>query len=160
MWILRLLPIFVTLLFILSRSVDVRVSIRKRFTIKISFNIIGIVLYETEKQKLRFIKLNKRINVAKSGLKSFRYLISKSSIALKVQANTSEGVMSSLIIHGLLLPYLNMNARSMRFKQASYGHPESFDISLRFSNIHLIISAFIFLYYLVKLRIRRIIKNV
>lgn len=164
MWFLRLLPVFVTLLFILTQGVDVRIFRRPRLTIKISFTIIGILLYETERQRIRFKKMRKRVNLAKCSLRAMRYLISRSYVTVYNSDDTdTEQIFPSIPIFmfsALVLPYLSQNARKLKYRTENRQANTSFDISLRFACIHLIISALIFLYYLLRIKIRSTVKNV
>lgn len=169
---LQLMPIFCALLFAFTRGINLRVTKEYKLTVKINLNIFVIILTE-EKIKKRGIKKAARLFKSfKNLVKPIKYLVSKtevriyrlpylirSDIALESLYNLS--FLASL---GVVFSYLENNARIVRFinrqKCNKDDYQAFFDLSLHFSLWNLIIFAFLFLYYTVKNKVKRVIKNV
>ena len=162
MWFLRLLPIGVTLLFILFQCVDVTVVKRDNLTIKINFNLLAIVLYDDKKKRIRLKNLRKYMFLTQAGIKSLKYIVSKSRITVYSPTSYTDafnGVGVGFLSATMLIPYLAANAHSFRYFDRYHGAAH-LDISLRISYICAFISALLFLYYSVRIKIRRTLKNV
>ena len=169
---LRLLPILSALLFILSRRIDVRVTKAEELTVKISFNIFAIVLTEDKIKKRGLKKLSKLIKSRRSILKSADYLISKSNVRLYKFISTDPSVSVPLAYNAyreasvyFISAYLERTARKFSFSairdtDKNAQNQVKFNLLLHFPFSHLIISALIFLYYIVKNRVKRVLQNV
>ena len=127
MYFLRLLLILSSLLFILFQRVDVRVTKRERLTVKISFNILALVLIDDGERSHYLWNMPKLFKGFKGIFRSIRYLLAKSRVR-----------------------FGNTNA------EAEENSP-FVDISFHFSLLRLIISALILLYYKVKAKVKRVI---
>ncbi len=175
MMLLRLLPITFALLYILLQRVDVKVTKRDTLTVKINFNIIALVLHEEKINKQRLKQLSGLLKNASSALKTLKYLISKSDVAVKIYDIPYESSDPITIIKNagikassrLFFSYLGICSRSLNiitaeenFDDNSDPNMPGFDASLHFPLYHLIISALFFLYYIVKNKVKRVIKNV
>ena len=133
MELLRLFLLANTLLFILLERIDVRVSRQNGITVKISFIFFAIVFWTDGlilKQRKRYLKTVPNL---KAILKSTRYLFLKSNVRL---------------------------VKSRRNGDKADVNNSHIDILFHFSLLQLIISALILLYYIVKSKVKRVIKNV
>ena len=169
---LRLLPILYALLFLLSRRIDVRVSKSKEMTVKINFNILAVVLTEDKIKKRRLKSFSKLIKGTKSILRSADYLISRCDAELYSFTDIQSGISAPIIYNAyrvaavhFIAAYLERNARKFEFAEIQNTDSEvqnrsGFNLLLHFSLWHLIISALIFLYYIVKNRVKRVFQNV
>lgn len=171
MLITRLLLLLCALLFILLQGVDVKVIGGERLSLKISFNILALVLTEEEIKKLRPKGFGKILKNLGGILKSAKYLISHSIVTVTKIDNESPFIGDDapwliLTFGRLILDYLEANSRAFRtvFTDTSMTNNElggyAFDISFHFSLLRMIISASILLYYIVKTKAKRVIKNV
>ena len=170
--VLRLIPIFVTLLFILFQTVEIKVKMRSKLTVKINFNILAIVLYEDKRRKTRLKALFSLVSTISKFTKSIKYLISKSKVSVIIYPKNDENNLSilrhigSLASEQFLLSYLEANSKEFYATRSEYL-PEKcsdsktfFDVNLNLSFMHLIISALILLYYIIKSKAKEVIKNV
>ena len=133
MELLRLFLLANTLLFILLERIDVRISRQNGITVKISFIFFAIVFWTDGlilKQRKRYLKTVPNL---KAILKSTRYLFLKSNVRL---------------------------VKSRRNDDKADVNNSHIDILFHFSLLQLIISALILLYYIVKSKVKRVIKNV
>ena len=157
MLVLRLFPIFVLVLFILFQKSSIRIVKSDLLTVKLNFNILALVFKDDDGKKIRPTRLIKSLRKYNGALKSVRYLISKSDFVIY----DSESLTNLLIFL-----YLDANAKSVGFVDHAQNEisrdeiPSKIDITVYFSLIYLIISALIFLYYTVKNKIKRVLKNV
>lgn len=157
MKLLRLLPIFTAILFVLSSKYSVRITKGEKLTVKINFNIFAIVIYEDKTHKNRLKNLFKSFRRIKGAIRSAKYLISKSDVVI---------FGSGKITDHILRVYLEANAKRFRYKntdsfyRSNLQNNGEMDIIASFSLTNLIISALIFLYYTVKAKLKRVIKNV
>lgn len=173
MIVLRLLPIFFTLLFILSRRTNIRVTKSEELTVKINFNIFAIVLSEEKIKKRGLKKLPKLLKNAKGILKSLDYLVSKSEVRIiKCKIPDSADKKFHVIRNAyflastqLLISYLERNCKKILYiDQENYykilDNTAALDLSLHFPFYYLIISALLFLYYIVKNNVKRVLNSV
>lgn len=173
MMLLRLLPLIFALLFILSQKIDVKVHRTDRLTVKINFNILALVLQEDKIKKNGLKSISRIIKNVKHFHKSIDYILSKSEVRLlKHEISNNETEVFSIIKSAysyasrqFLISYLERNAKKFRIiEQKNYNIDISsntvFDLDIHFSLWHLIISALILLYYTVKRRFKRLLKNV
>lgn len=175
MLILRLLPISFALLFILLQRVDVKVKTNDRLTVRIDFNIIAIILSEDEIKKKHLGEIKKFIRNIPIIYKALRYLISKSEVIViectpNALSYAEEEIFKSIrryAIYKIAYSYLATNSRSFHFAENQvYSHDNpgekssDFDVLFRFSLFHLINSALLFLYYIVKNKAKRVINHV
>jgi len=173
MIVLRLLPIFFTLLFILSRKTNIRVTKSEELTVKINFNIFAIVLSEEKIKKRGLKKLPKLLKNAKGILKSLDYLVSKSEVRIiKCKIPDSSDKKFPVVRNAyflasmqLLISYLERNCKKILYiDQENYykilDNAAALDLSLHFPFYYLIISALLFLYYIVKNNVKRVLKSV
>ena len=129
---LRLLLIFTTFTIVLFQRIDVKVTKYEKLTVKISFIFLALVFSEGEKERMRFRRYTRLLKNFKAVFKSLKYLFINSDIFLDASREL-------------------------------YGYAENkptIDLSLHFSLFRLIISLLIFLYYTVKHKVKRGIKNV
>ena len=172
MILLRLLPIIFALLFLLSRRIDVDISKHKEMTVKINFNILAVVLTDDKIKKGRLKSFSKLIKSTKSILRSADYLISRSDVKLYSFTDIQHGISTPIFYNAyrvatlrFIAAYLERNARKFQFAEIQNTDSEvqnrsGFNLLLHFSLWHLIISALIFLYYIVKNRVKRVFQNV
>lgn len=167
MILLRLLPVFFAALFILTRTVCVRVLKGDKLTVKINFNILAVVLAEDNTKKRGIRKTIRLIKGVRSAFKTFDYLLSKSDVKLFINNQNDIENQKALAKSGyfiastaLIIPYIRTTSRSFRVVERSEQNENSFELRLYFSLWHMIISALIFLYYTVKNKVKRVIKNV
>ena len=171
--LLRLLPIICALLFILTRTANIRVIKSKETTVKINFNIIAIILHEEKFKSIRLRSVKGLIKKMRCIYRSIEYLLSKSTVVFCECNNNAADRSGIFPLHNiytlatrqLALSYLKRSAR--RFAQAE--HPDScdfngnlteYELKIYFSLWHLIISALILLYYIMKSKVKRVFKNV
>ena len=130
MQVLRSILILSALLLILLQRVDVRVTGSEKTTVKISFTIFALVLTEDKVGNLRPKSPFKLLRNAKGIFRSLKYLLAKTSVSVR------------------------------RDTESCADERPLFDVSFHFSLIRLIISLLILLYYIVRKKVRRLIKNV
>lgn len=168
---LQLLPIFCALLFTFTRKIDIRVTKTDNFTVKINLNIFAILLTEDKIQKNGIRKLSRIRKSLKSFLLAIEYLISKSEIIVyELHTSNDDSSVSSVLQSislfasvGIVLSYLEKNASSVKFLSKTtpgYQNKTALDFSMHFSLWSLFIFTFLFLYYRVKSKIKRVLKNV
>ena len=175
MVILRLLPISFVLLFILLQGVDVKVKTIDRMTVRIDFNIIAIILTEDKIKKKHLGKMSRLLKNLPTIYKVLRYLVKKSDITviehnqdpLFVGENDIFKSAGRYAIYQIIYSYLLTNSRNFYFtenrvysNEASREKSSDFDLLFHFSLFHLINSAVILLYYIVKSKVKEVIKNV
>lgn len=159
------------LLFAFTRKIDIRVTKYDKLTVKINLNIFAILLTEERIRKRSIRKLSRIRKSFKSFLLAIEYLISKSEVRI-YSLNTSNTDLSVLSILqsisrfasiGIAISYLEKNARSVKFIDTSpqyYKNKTVLDFSIHFSLWSLIIFTSLFLYYRVKNKFKRVLKNV
>lgn len=173
--ILRFLPILFALLFILLQRVNIKVIMREELTVKINFNIIAIVFSQTDTAKPSPEDL---INLCKNLRGIFtasKYLLSKSVVNIKffketTQTDTHSSIFSyvrTMAVKRVILAYLEANSKHFVFSEKALDDERKmeegktyFDLVIYFSLIHLINSALILLYYIIKNKAKRVINNV
>ena len=175
MVILRLLPISFVLLFILLQRVDVKVKTRDRLIVRIDFNIIAIIFSEDRIKKKHIGKFSRVLKNLPTIYKALRYLVKKSDTTvvehnqnpLFVGENDIFKITSQYAICQIIYSFLSINSRSFQFTEKQvYSNEEVskkssyFDLLFHFPLFHLINSALVFLYYIVKSKAKEVIKNV
>lgn len=130
MLLLRSILIISALLLILLQRVDVRITRCERITVKISFTVFALVLTEDKVGNPRPKSLFKYLRNAGAIFRSLKYLLAKTSVIF------------------------------LRDTTPDTEKRPSFDVLFHFSLIRLIISLLILLYYIVRNKVRRLIKNV
>ena len=173
MMVLRLIPIFVALLFMLLQSVQIRLKMRDVLTVKINFNILAITLREDKTKKTRLKYLFNFINKLSWFSRSVKYFISKSRVSIiifnKNDENSSASILNriaSLATEQFIISYLDVNSKSFFIElgedlpRENCKHKTFFDATFDLLFIHLINSALILLYYITKNKIKEAIKNV
>lgn len=173
MGFLRLLPIFFLLLFILTRRVDVRVIKNEAFIVKISFNILALVLTEDKVRRKNVRKITNLLRSFKVFLKSIDYLISKSTVNV-FRCDFADAdkkrfpILYSASFYAsvqILIYYLTKNSKKINYHDNQIFHTQEsrrdfIDLSIHFSLWNMIISALLLLYYIVKNNVKRALKNV
>ena len=173
MLFLRLFPILVAFLFILSRTVNIKVTKSWEMTVKVNFNIFAIVLKEEKLRKIKRLKIKSIIQCATALYKSLEYLIEKSAITLYTSELSTNTVSDTSVFHSL---YTLMARRfvilllSKSSRKFTVTNTKSFDnksdkftqyeLVIYFSLWRLIISALFFLYYIVKTKAKKVFRNV
>ncbi len=168
---MQLLPIICALLFTFTRKIDIRVTKNDRWTVKINLNIFAILLTEEKIRKRGIRKLSRIRKAFRSFLLSTEYLISKSEIRIyEFHPNNDDvSVLSALqsislfTSLGIALSYLEKNASSVKLLNdaaPNCKNKTTLDFSIHFSLWNLIIFTSLFLYYRVKSKIKRVLKNV
>ena len=175
MILFRLLPIVFALLFILVQRVNVKVVMRERLTVKINFNIIALVLYETDAKRSALKDYFSLLKNIRGMLSAFKRLLTKSVVSVKLFRKKTSlddypsiiGYVSSTAIERVILSYLCVNSKRFLFFEELYESeidPEKgktfFDAIFYFSLANLINSVLILLYYIIKNKAKRVIKNV
>lgn len=171
MVILQLLPIICALLFAFTRKIDIRVTKADNLTVKINLNIFAILLTEDKIQKKGIRRLSRIRKNLKSFLLAMDYLISKSEIRI-YEFNPSNDDFSVLSVlqsislfasFSIALSYFKKNSGAVKFPTQTaptYQSNTALDFSIHFSLWILIIFTSLFLYYKVKSKIKRVLKNV
>ena len=168
---LQLLPIICALLFAFTRKIDIRVTKTDKLTVKINLNIFAVILTEEKIRKRGIRKLSRMRKSLKSFLIATEYLVSKSEIRIyEFHPSTDDFRVSSVLqslslfaSFGIALSYLKKNACSVRFPSKTTPtcqNNTTLDFSIHFSLLNLIIFTSLFLYYRVKSKIKRVLKNV
>lgn len=174
MVILRLLPVSFVLLFILLQRVDVKVKTRDRLTVRIDLNIIAIILSEDKIKKKHLGRIPKLLKNLPIVYKVIKYLVAKSDVTVIEYNDPLFDVEDDIFknarryaIYQIVYSYLATNSKSFHFTENRVYSDEKdkektsdFDLIFRFSLFHLINSALLFLYYIVKNKAKRVIKNV
>ena len=162
MFILRLIPVVTTLLFILLQEIDLRIIKREQLTVKINFNIFALVLISEKKSRKG--KFKKLIKALPSIIKSANYLVSVSRITIRrfneAKMKGSVNLAGNILSRTLILSYLHSKAKSVIHLQKPENNdivPTEIDISLHFSIFDMINSALIFVYYNIKNKVRKVI---
>ena len=157
MIVLRLLPLFVIILFILFQKCSIRITKKEALTVKLNFSLLAVLFTEEKIKKIRLGRFVKSFRQISGIIKSAKYLISKSDFLI---------LDNEKLIDNLIFIYLKANARSLTLKDADVDYSDNsqeltkIDVTAYFYLVHLIISALIFLYYMVKNKVKRVIKNV
>ena len=175
MVILRLLPVSFVLLFILLQRVDVKVKTRDRLTVRIDLNITAIILSEDKIKKKHLGRIPKLLKNLPIVYKVLKYLVAKSDVTV-IEYNDNPLIDGEddifknarrYAIYQIVYSYLATNSKSFHFTENRVYSDEKdkektsdFDLIFRFSLFHLINSALLFLYYIVKNKAKRVIKNV
>ena len=175
MVILRLLPVSFVLLFILLQRVDVKVKTRDRLTVRIDLNIIAIILSEDKIKKKHLGRIPNLLKNFPIVYKVIKYLVAKSDVTV-IEYNDNPLIDGEddifknarrYAIYQIVYSYLATNSKSFHFTENRVYSDEKdkektsdFDLIFRFSLFHLINSALLFLYYIVKNKAKRVIKNV
>ena len=173
MMLLRLLPFIYALLFILTRRIDVKVHKAEELTVKVNFNIFALLFSEDKIKKISIKSMSRFLKNARHIYKPIRYIISKSDITfLRYEYLLDETALHPVLkdtyafaSNQFLLLYLSSNAKSFRITERKnrvqdINNNTIFDINIHFSLSHLIISALLLLYYIVKNNLKRVLKNV
>ena len=167
MLILRWLIAVSGLVFILLQRIDVKITRHAKPTVKISFNILALVLTEDNIKKTNLKRIRGLIRNLIGALKAFGYLISKSDVVIvRYERNVDEAISSPINQARLIATsqfttsYFDSKAKSLSFVNENKPKDTSFDVSFHFSLFNLIISALIFLYYIVKNKVKRVLKHV
>ncbi len=169
--ILRFVLLTFAFLFILLLRIDLRITKRNNFTIKINFIFFAIILEEDKIKRIRMRDLQKLTKNLSGLIKSTSFLISKSNITVSNKYNTpfvSENpitIFTRRTSTALILTYLANKAKSFAYDthnsiESSYFDPTILDLTFHFSLLNLIISALILLYYIIKNKVKRVLKNV
>ena len=169
-----LITVTLIILFILTQKVDLIVQKGDRLTITADITLFSVV-FTDGKAKKRREKKKERPNV-RAIYYSLRYLISKSQINIRrlrlsdtATLSQKRGTLFVFVTISTFLTLIKRNAKSFAYTDNAYLITPSIDespatpyidISLSFSPFSLIISAFIFLYYLVENKLARKGKNV
>lgn len=173
MTILRLLLLTFALLFILTRRIDVNVYKTKELTVKINFNILALVLRENKSKKNLFKRIRRSIKSARHAYQFLDYIISKSEVVLyeyktsnnEYESSSALKIAYSYISKQIITSYLENTAKKFQISENVYQNQNIrnnvvLDLDIRFYLWHLIISALVLLYYMVKSSIKRLLKNV
>lgn len=175
MIILQLLPILCLLLFIFLQSVSIKIETKDRLTVNINFNILAITLKEDEIKKRRITNIFKKMKVIPPIYKVLKLLISKSEVTVvryiycESHEDTGEEINHARGSTALVIfsSYLKSVSKSFSYIEKKVfidkDDTEStsyFDLYLHVSFLNMIISALIFLYYIVKNKVKEVIKNV
>ena len=168
MSLLRLLPIFCTLLFTLTRKINVKVTKSDEITVKVNLNIFALVLTEEKIKKRTFRDIRKTIKRLKILYKPFEYLLSRSEVVIRRLDTSLANEPSAPMLYTtyifasmqFLLSYLQRNAKRVKFIETKTYASTFLDLSFYFSFWNLIIFALLYLYYLLSSKIKRVMKNV
>jgi hypothetical protein len=118
------------LLIILFQRVDVRVTYKEVLTVKISFIFFAVVFTDTNGRRGSFRRISRLLKSLNGIFHSLKFLLAKTNVILL--SNEECG-------HDLV------------------AKPPIIDLSLHFSLLRLIISAFILLYYIIKKKVKKVI---
>ncbi len=160
------------LLVLICQRIDIRVSKSSMTKIKINFIFFALTVDDSESQKLSLKKRIKLIRNIPFIYSAVKYLISKSEITVHSQNYTSSvNVTRSMlpnIMYRISVPtaiaIVSKFARKVKFDDEDVQVDPSdgliFDLSVHFRLYRVFISLIIFLYYMIRAKFRRIIKNV
>ena len=172
MMFLQLLPIFCALLFAFTRKINIRVAKHDELTVKIIFNIIAIILTEEKLKKNGIKRIARGLKSFRSIIKPCEYLIKRSEFRVYrcTPASDNNNLFSVLLSisiwasTGVVFSLLKENARSIKFienrNNSESTHAAIFEFSIHFSLLNLFIFTAMYLYYTMKNKIKRVIKNV
>ena len=171
MLFLQLLPIICALLFTFTKKIDIRVTKADTLTVKINLNIFAILLTEDKIRKRGIRKLSRLRKSFRSFLLAAEYLVSRTEIKIyEFHPGTDDFRVSSVLqslslfaSFGIALSYLEKNACSVKLMNKATPtcqNKTALDFSMHFSLWTLFIFTFLFLYYRVKSKIKRVLKNV
>ena len=165
------LLIFYVFLLIILQVADLRITYKEDFRVRISFTIFAFTFLNKRGKK---ISLNQTIKAVKNTpllLKAAKRALKRSDVKVIELSCASHPSISDtlfasipiLISASSILAYISANAASFSIPE-DQGNIESdtqaVDILFKTRVLNLIISVLIFLYYILKRKIRRAIKNV
>ena len=167
---LPLIPITLALMLILFQEVDLRITYENGLSVHISFTIFSLTLLDDGKDKF---SIKGSLRFARSVpiiLKASRYAIRRSNVTVfrlshTVKPSLLDTLLRTLLIFlsaSSLLSYVVTNAATYKVSEDGYSSDDTASIDILFETraLHLIISGFLFLYYTVRRKVRRAIKNV
>ena len=172
MRLIQLSSLFCALLFTITRIINIRVTKSDELTVKINFNIFAILLTEDKLKRNGFRKASKLIKSIKNIIKPIEYLMSKTEVRVyKLPTSIQQGEilrtfysLSFITSFSFIFSYLENNSRCLRFiklkDDSSEYNATFFDFSFHFSIWNMIIFSFLFLYYTIRSKVKRVIKNV
>ena len=163
--------LFLVLLLIILQEADIRITYKDRLKVRISLTIFAITFFSRDNYRLSPRKAIKAIKGIPLLLKSAKFALKRSDAKVLEFAGTSNVTTSDKVFASIpllisissLIAYIRANAKSFNNdnKQVdTKNYTTSIDILFKTRAINLIISAIIFLYYMVKRKIRRTIRNV
>ena len=165
------LLIFYVILLIILQVADLRIIYNDDFKVRISLTIISITFLNKSSEKLSIKKTFRAVKNIPLLLRAARYAIKRSDVKVIELSYASRPSISDtlfasipiLISASSILAYISANAASFSIPE-DQGNIESdtqaVDILFKTRVLNLIISVLIFLYYILKRKIRRAIKNV
>ena len=169
MSILPIILILSAILFILFQRSQIRILKTDNFYLTLNLSIMSFTLSSNQNKKQVLKNLYAFLRKGRPIYKSVKYLVRRSDIhilrfsPIGKQANGFGQVLSYYISAPILLAYLNNTAKSIRYSDnySKFSNNNSeIDINVNSRLIFLIISALVFLYYIVISKIKRGIKNV
>lgn len=170
MMLAPLIPLVLALMIILLQKVDFRIAYTNGLSVEISFTIFSLSFYDSEESRLPLLKSLKTARNIPILFRSLRFLLRHSAVnVLNISHNETDTVAGTvfrtipfLISTSAIIAYISTNAANFSMKQHNnFDKNElSFDILFKTRAANLIISAMLFLYYILKRKIRRVIRNV
>lgn len=164
MIILQQICILLAFLWILLQKINIRIILSENTEITINLPILSIAFITDKKQKSvikRNLKLVKNLSVL---LKSFKFILKKSQVYVNILQSSNQSFITQRIPFFVTFPiayaYLNNTAKSVYYSNKKSYNGAFFDISFHFTLIFMIILPLVFLYYKVKNKVGRVIKNV
>lgn len=161
--------LFLVLLLIILQEADLRITYKDILRVRISLTIFAITFSKTHEENLSLAKSIKAIKNAPLLFKATKFAIKHTDvkvIELSRSARHSNSILAPIPVIATassILAYISANARSFSMpkdRNNSEAEQTAVDILFKTRVLSLIISAVIFLYYIAKRKIRRVIKNV
>lgn len=167
----QFVPLLLALLLMILQQSELRIIYGNGIKLRVSLTIFAINFSENSDTSLSFSKTLRAATYLPLILKSSKYLFKRADVRVykisrALKSNVADALFVSLplfISTASLLAYLRSNALSVRVLQNDDIAPtENLEIDIAFKTrvIDLIISSLIFLYYVLKRKIRRAVKSV
>ena len=174
MFILRIMPILCALLFILLQKVSIKIKTQDEVTVRIDLSIIALIFSGSKKSKFRPKSIKSLFNYFPAIYRAAKYAIKKSEVYIFTRQNKANDDLKIEYVHSysanplqLIYPFLLFNSKRVclidnsTYSKANSSKPDQdFNLSLELPLISLINSALVFLYYIMKNKVKRVVKNV
>ncbi len=167
----QVISVLLIITVILLQKIDILISKSSVLIFKINFTLLSITLTDDGKRSKSLSKIKNAFKSISPLYASMKYLVRKSDIMFcYLPTNTSKGAVISATysaFFAVIQSFLTKNARSFsaieiekEYIDCSEKNKIRFEAEFHFRLIHLFISSFVFLYYKVKYKVKRLIKNV
>ena len=163
--------LFFVLLLIILQEANLKITYKDNLRVRISFTIFAITFSSSKYDKRSLNKTLKALKAIPLLLKASSFALKRSDVNVIKLSRASHPSISDtfliaipiLISASSILAFISANARSFNIPDDQgniEGETQEVDILFKTRVLYLIISALLFLYYILKRKIRRAIKNV